>query len=276
MQINNQRVWLLNVIRGALIGSGFILPGISGGALSVVFGLYEPLIKFLAHPFKNFRQNFFFFLPVGIGGILGVFGLSFAVSYLLGNYETIVLWFFVGAILGTIPAMWQDSGKRGRSKLDIGLMIIAFICMTLFLKFGLSNVSQIDANLWSWVLAGILIGLGLVIPGLSPSNFLIYLGLYKGMSDGIKTGDVGVLLPLFIGVVLVISLLSKVMNWLFEIAYSKLFHIVFGIVMASTIMIVPTDYHGIGMMGIVAAVVLCILGTILGWKMSQLEQVVSK
>lgn len=276
MQINNQRVWLLNVIKGAMIGSGFILPGISGGALSVVFGLYGPLIKFLAHPFKHFRQNFFFFLPVGIGGILGIFGLSFGVSYLLGNYENIVLWFFIGAIVGTIPAMWHDSGKQGRSLTDMSLMIIAFMGMTLFLIFGLSSVNTIEANGWSWLLAGILIGLGLVIPGLSPSNFLIYLGLYKGMSDGIKTGNLTVLVPMIIGVVLVILMLSKVMNWLFEIAYSKLFHLVFGIVMASTIMIVPTNYDGIGMLGFSIAAVLCVLGILLGWWMSRLEQIVAK
>lgn len=274
MQINNQRMWLLNLIRGALIGSGFILPGISGGALAVVFGLYEPLINFLAHPFKRFRANFFFFLPVAIGGILGVFGLSFAVSYLLGTYEVIVLWFFIGAIVGTIPALWKSAAHRGRSKLDVGIMILAFVVMTMFLKFGTGTMTQLDSSLGAWLLAGALIGLGMVIPGLSPSNFLIYLGLYQGMSDGIKMVNFSVIIPMMLGVVLILVLLSKLMNYLFEIAYAKLFHAVFGVVLASTIMIIPTDYSQISLVGIMVAVILFAGGTMLGWWMSRLEQVV--
>ncbi len=53
--------WMLRFVKGMFIGSGFILPGVSGGALAAVFGMYERLISFLAHLTKNFKENVFVF-----------------------------------------------------------------------------------------------------------------------------------------------------------------------------------------------------------------------
>lgn len=264
--------WIFRFVKGMLIGSGFILPGISGGALAAVFGIYEPLIEFLAHPFKQFKQNFRYFLPVALGGAFGLFLLSFAVSFLLGEYQTIILWFFVGAIVGTMPSLWKQAGKEGRNKTDWIILIVTFVLGLAFLMYGSHLFSQsIPQNMWTWALAGGLIALGIIVPGLSPSNFLLYMGMYKAMSDGIKTMDFGVLIPMAIGAVLVLALLSKLFDHIFKVAYSKLFHFIIGIVIASTIMIIPLDYTGIGIMGIIMCVVLCIAGAALGYWMSRLE-----
>lgn len=59
--------WWLRFIKGIFIGSGFILPGVSGGALAAVFGIYERIILFLANLTKNFKDNVRFFFPVGLG-----------------------------------------------------------------------------------------------------------------------------------------------------------------------------------------------------------------
>ena len=69
--------WLLRFVKGIFIGSGFILPGVSGGALAAVFGVYERIISFLAHLTRDFKKNVRFFIPLGLGGIAGVFLFSF-------------------------------------------------------------------------------------------------------------------------------------------------------------------------------------------------------
>ena len=56
--------WMLRFVKGMFIGSGFILPGVSGGALAAVFGMYERLISFLAHLTKNFKENVLFFVEM--------------------------------------------------------------------------------------------------------------------------------------------------------------------------------------------------------------------
>lgn len=264
--------WLFRFIKGMFIGSGFILPGVSGGALAAVFGIYERIISFLAHITKNFKENVLYFIPVGLGGLTGVFLLSFAVSFLLGSYTTIILWFFVGCIIGTVPSLWKEAGKKGRKQSDLILMGVTFVLALVFLVLGEQKMGgAVDQNFFTWMLAGGLIGLGVIVPGLSPSNFLVYMGMYKAMSDGIKGMDFSVLAPLAIGGLVCVLGLSKVMDYIFSIAYSKLFHFILGVVFASTLMIVPLDYTGVSLLGFVMCGALCVLGILLGWWMARLE-----
>ena len=270
---NSNKDWFLRFIKGMFIGSGFILPGVSGGALAAIFGIYERIISFLAHITKNFKENVLYFLPVGLGGITGVFLLSFGVSFLLGEYETIILWFFVGCIVGTVPSLWKEAGKKGRSQGDKVIMAITFVLAFIFLVYGESLFNgQVVQNTWTWMIAGGLIGLGLIVPGLSPSNFLVYMGMYKAMSDGIKTLNFSVILPIAFGAIVVVLLLSKIMDYIFSIAYAKLFHFILGVVFASTIMIIPKDYTDFGLMQYGLCFVMLILGALLGSWMSKLEE----
>lgn len=264
--------WILRFIKGMFIGSGFILPGVSGGALAAVFGIYERLISFLAHLTRDFRKNVLFFIPVGIGGVTGVFLLSFAVSFFLGTYETYILWLFVGCIIGTVPALWSQAGKKGRKGRHIIILAITFVVSLVFLFYGEGLFSGgVPQNFATWMLAGGLIGLGIIVPGLSPSNFLVYMGMYKSMADGIKTLDFMVILPIGLGGIACVLLLSKLMDYIFTKAYSGLFHFILGIVFASTLMIVPRDFNYLSS-GTIICVIMCAAGAALGYWMSMLEK----
>lgn len=268
----NSKDWMLRFVKGMFIGSGFILPGVSGGALAAIFGIYERIISFLAHITKNFKENVLFFIPVGLGGVTGVFLLSFVVSFLLGTYETIILWFFVGCILGTVPALWKEAGKKGRSRRDLIILAVSFLAALAFLWKGSSLFSEVPQNIWTWTLAGFLIALGMIVPGLSPSNFLVYMGMYKAMSDGINHLDMSVILPIGVGGVVTVLTLSKLMDYIFSKAYAQLFHFIMGVVFASTVMIVPTNYGGFGIGGYFACLMMCLAGALLGAWMSRLEE----
>ena len=69
-KFNFSRLVLL-FFQGAIIGTGAILPGISGGVLCVAFGLYEPMVGLFAHPWQSLRRNYQLFLPLFLGGGLG-------------------------------------------------------------------------------------------------------------------------------------------------------------------------------------------------------------
>ena len=264
--------WILRFVKGILIGSGFILPGVSGGAMAAVFGVYERIISFLAHITHEFKKNVIFFIPLGLGGITGVFLFSFVVSFLLGTYESQILWLFIGCILGTVPALWKQAGEKGRQKKHIAILIAAFIIGLTFLLYGEQFFSgNVPQNFATWVLAGALIGLGVIVPGLSPSNFLIYMGMYKAMADGIKALDFMVIIPIAIGGVACVLLFSKLMDFVFKKAYAGLFHGILGIVFASTIMIVPRNFNYFSL-GTIVCLVLCAAGAALGFWMSSLEE----
>ncbi|WP_242961516.1 DUF368 domain-containing protein [Peptostreptococcus faecalis] len=264
--------WFLRFIKGIFIGSGFIVPGVSGGALAAVFGVYERIITFLANITKDFKKNVIYLIPLGLGGLVGVFLFSFVVSYFLGTYETQILWMFVGCIIGTVPALWQQAGKKGRKKKHIAISFLTF-SLTLLLMFFGSRMFQgnVPQNFGTWMIAGGLIGLGVILPGLSPSNFIVYMGMYKDMADGMKDIDFAIIIPIIVGGILTVLIFSKIVNYVFKIAYATFFHAILGTIFASTVMIVPTDFNYLST-GTFACIFTCMIGIVLGYWMCNLEK----
>lgn len=230
----------VNICKGAAIGVGAILPGISGGVLCVVFGIYKPMMSFLAHPFRTFRTYYLLFIPVFIGWALGFLGLARVVEVLFRVYETTAIWLFIGLISGTFPSLLRLAGERGRT---VGSWIACGVCFTLFLAWmfllRIMTTIAIEPSFFWWLVSGLLWGIGVIIPGLSASTFLIYLGLYQPLAAGIADLSLPVLIPFLFGNILVVLLFARLINWLFELAYSLVFHGLFGIVVASTLAIIP-------------------------------------
>lgn len=274
--------WISRIMKGMIIALGFILPGVSGGVLAAILGIYERLIGFLAAIHKDFKENLLYFIPVGIGGILGIALFSFPVEYLLAHFQVPVLWAFAGAIIGTIPSLVAEStSKSQRDAVDWAWLIGTFVLSGLLLYHLNDLVGTLPASFASFILAGALIALGILVPGLSPSNLLLILGIYAPMLNGFKSLDlVGTFLPIAIGGVLAMVLFSKAMNYALKVYHSRVYHFIIGIVLSSTLLILipqtgnkeAISYTGIGIGSWIAALVLFVLGIGLGLWMSKLEE----
>lgn len=272
MEHNKGIEWVIRMIKGVFVGTGFILPGVSGGALAAIFGLYERMITFMAHLTRNFKENVLFFLPVGIGMLLGIVLLSYPLGYFLEYHLAPTMWLFIGTILGTFPSLWKEAGKKGREIKHIAVLMAALTAGLAFLLFGSEMFQgQVPQNFGTWIIAGGIIALGMLIPGLSPSNFLLYMGMYGAMVEAFKRLDLTVLVPIAIGGIVCVLSLSKLVDILFNKAYAVLFHIILGVVIASTLMIIPTDYNYLGPGTLVCAAA-CAAGAALGYWMSGLEE----
>lgn len=266
MQLGNNIItsWLLRVLKGMIIGTGFILPGVSGGALAAVFGLYERLIRFIADIRKDFKENFLFFLPVGIGGLCGIFIFAVVLNFFFEVAEVQIVWFFVGCIVGTLPSLWGQAGRNGREKYHIAVLIICFAAALLFLRYVESAAGGgLPLNTYTWVLAGAIIAFGVVVPGLSSSTLLLFLQMYAPMTQGIAGFELSVIIPVGIGGTITVVAFSKVMTYIFDRAYGMLFHGIIGFVIASTVLIIPMSidlFSGVALVfGILLAVRLCSL-----------------
>ena len=237
--------WIIRLVKGMLVGIGAIVPGLSGGVLMVIFGIYEPLIKFLANLKHKFIQNILFFLPVGIGGAIGVVAFSAVIDYAFSHFAAQFIWLFIGFIAGTIPSLWKTAGKEGR-KTYHWIVLAIFAVGTFFFMRWMENIGNVTMtpSFLVWIMSGAIFSLGMIVPGMSPSNFLIYLGLYQPMANGIKSLDFGVIIPLMIGVVLCILVFSKLVAWLFKKAYPFMYHFILGIVVGSTAAIIPSGVSG--------------------------------
>ncbi|TGD23764.1 DUF368 domain-containing protein [Companilactobacillus suantsaicola] len=276
-----QENFLVRFIKGVIIALGFILPGVSGGVLAAIMGIYERMLSFMAHVRQNFKRDFLYFLPIGLGGIVGIGLLSKPLDFLLQHYQVIVLWGFAGTIIGTMPTLLREStSKSSRDKIDIAWFLGILIGGGLFLFFMSEIFGTIPANFLGFVIAGALIALGVLVPGLSPSNLLIILGLYSPMLKGFKSFDPMVFIPIAIGGIISMLVFSKAMEKLIQNHHSRVYHFILGIVLASTILIlVPNPYQndGISYAGvsgsiIILSIIFFILGCGLALWMSKLEE----
>lgn len=274
--------WISRLIKGVIIALGFILPGVSGGVLASILGLYERIISFLAHIRQDFVKNVLFFIPVGIGGILGIALFSAPLEYLLEHYQVPVLWAFSGSIMGTLPSLLTEAtAKSKRDTTDILTLVATFVVSGLLLFFLNDLVGEIPANFGTFILAGVLIALGVLVPGLSPSNLLLIMGLYTPMLTGFKNLDLlGVFLPIAIGGAVTMLSFSKAMDYALTKFHSRVYHFIIGLVLSSTLLIVipnprsaeSISYAGLSIGGIFTTLLLFGLGIALGLWMSKLEE----
>lgn len=247
----SENSWFIRLLKGALIGSAFVLPGISGGAVAVVLGLYERLIVFLADIRKDFLKNILFFLPVGIGGAGGLFIFAAALNYAFGFAQTQILWFFIGCICGTLPGLWKKAGEHGRQIWHLACIPIS-AALIAFVLTQAAGLAYLPLNIATWLLSGAVVAFGVMVPGLSTATLLIMLGLYQPMTSAVATMDFGVILPVAVGAVASLLAFSRVTAWLFQKAYTFVFHAILGFVGASTVLIIP-DYSYTSIGGLLAA-----------------------
>lgn len=280
---DNLQKWFIRFLKGVAVGIGAILPGLSGGVLAVIFNIYDPLLKFLGNIQKNFKENVLYFIPVGMGGVLGVVLFSLFVEQAFGKFAAQFTCLFIGFVAGTFPSLFKTAGKEGRNNSDWLTMVVSAMAIFGIMLLGSASLTAVQPSFLAWVFSGVLIGLGVIVPGMSPSNFLIYFGLYDKMAAGISSFNFGVIIPLAIGVVACVILFAKLANWLFSKYYSKMYHFILGMVVGSSLAIFPTTVFpsltqaglaesGLTLTtGILFSVGMFILGTLFSFWFSRIE-----
>ena len=263
--------WLRDLLCGVLIGAGAILPGGSGGGLAVVFDIYRPFMEVLTHPREAIPKYWRWFLPIGLGCAIGFLGFAKGIAAAIDVSSTVTTWLFIGLIVGTVPSLFREAGKEGRS---IGSWVSMAVCAgaIFFSLFYVGKVIcvTVEPNFWWYNFCGALWGMSLVIPGLTSSSVMMALGLYQPMLEGLARLDFLVLSACLPGMVLTILLLARLVSWFFRKHYSIAFHGIFGIVLASTLVIIPTSY--VGAWEIVLSAVCCIGGFLLAYFMARLDR----
>ena len=262
----------IQVVQGALIGLGAVLPGISGGVLCVVFGIYKTIMEFLADPFRNFKTHVPKLIPIGIGGCIGFLGVANLLSILLDKYPGPSVCLFVGLITGMLPSLFREAGKEGRSK---GSFVSMFIAMAVVfaLLIGLQVLSvQIAPNVGWYLFCGFCLALSVIAPGMSFSTLLMPLGLYEPFVSGIGHLNMSVCIPGGIGALATVILFSKAVNALFDNYYSLAFHAIIGIVIAATVMIIPVDSFLVSISSCVVNVICVAVGIVAALALDNFNQ----
>lgn len=232
---------ILRIVQGIIIGAGAILPGVSGGVLAVIFGIYRPAMELLTHPKRALARYWRMLLAVAVGWAIGFLGGGSVILALFHQSETVATCLFIGLSRGSY----------------VSLLVSFTLLFALLLVAQLGSFAEMPANFWGFLFCGVLWGLSFIIPGMTSSSILMAVGLLTPLIDGIAQLDLAVLVPWALGMIGVMALFARIVSRLFDTHYSIAYHAVIGIVLASTIAIIPTSFASVteAVWGLVCAVI---------------------
>lgn len=253
---------ILRLLQGMLIGVGAVLPGISGGVLCVVFGIYKPVMELLGSPFKRFKTHVPKLLPVIVGGAIGFLGVAKILAFFLEKYPEPSVCLFIGLITGMLPSLFREAGEQGRPKGCWIALVVAFaIILALLISLNLFSVT-ITPNFGWYIFCGFCLALSVIAPGMSFSTLLMPLGLYTPFVDGLGNLEMGIIVPAGIGAVVTVICLARAVDALFDHYYPYAFHAIIGIVIAATIIIIPVDSFTVSVGSAVTNIICIVVGIV--------------
>lgn len=233
---------VVDFFKGIVIGMGAVAPGVSGGTLAVILGIYEKITKAIANLFHDFWKKVKEFFPLALGGAVGVLGFSNIINYLFNNHELEVKYLFIGLMIGTFPSLKRQADRKGfKFWYLIPFMLTLAAAVILSPQMGniAGDIAVTEAHFPLLVLCGVIIGFGTIVPGISASFILMYLGTYGILMEGIARLKPDVLFPAGIGFVISVLAFAKLINMLFNKVYGFTYYAIFGLTTGSVLAIFP-------------------------------------
>ena len=229
----------LSFVIGIVLGIGAILPGVSGGVLAVALGYYEKMLTAVATFFRAPRKNFLFLLPIGLGAALGIYGVAVLLNKLLVQYESEVYFLFIGLVIGSLPAVFRQSGITENFKKRYIFVFLASALVVVALLFFIppaETAAEGFGGVFAQFMAGVIVALGLVFPGISASVVMMLLGVYNELMAAVSGMRVLELIPaglgLCVGVIAFIKFVSMLMRRFRAYSYSAVIGFMTGTIVA--------------------------------------------
>ncbi len=265
---------IVKMIQGALIGAGGVLPGVSGGVLAVLFGLYKPLMKLLAHPIKELKNSIISLWPILLGFVIGYIGIAKVLASVLENYQSQSLAVFVGMAIGIMPSLFREAGEKGRNQKSwISLAAVFVAAFAILFICRRANVLIAPNFLWN-MFGGACLALSIIAPGMSASVLMLPLWMpgaaegaanvnfYEHITGAIGDLNVSVLIPIAVGAVLTFVLLTRAVDWMMNNHYSVMFHGIIGLVIAASIFTIPFEAFTVSVGSCLIHLVFVVLGCV--------------
>ena len=238
------------LIKGMLMGIADLIPGVSGGTIALITGIYKDLITSLnninfknisKNLFTNFKSHKFDFLSVLVIGIgLSIILFSNIILFLLENYYNEISSFFFGLIICSIYVLL----KKIKSFKIYDIFILIFSIFLIFQLLKLNSLEQ-EINLTYVFICGFLCSCAMILPGISGSYILLILGAYqfilKKLNDVFTEGSDSYLyvVTFILGAILGVITFSRIIKWLFKNFENRTLIVLIGFILGSVLNIVP-------------------------------------
>ncbi len=262
------------ILKGFVIGSSMSVPGVSGGTMAILLGIYDKLIGAISNFLKDIKGNILFLMKFCIGAAVGIGSLAFVIEWLLELFPLPVSFFFLGAVIGGIPALYK---KTRESKFKISSALYFLFGLVVVIAIGFLPVGNFDISSgtgfthYLLVLGtGIIIALALVLPGISTSHMLLVLGMYDTMLTAITDFNVVYIGIIGLSTLVGIFLITKPIEWTMNKFPHQTYCMIIGFVLGSTSeifrdKIIPVIPDSAGLSWWVPSVLISIVTFVLGY-----------
>ena len=275
------KAWLSHLVvalKGMWIGGTMTVPGVSGGSMAILLGIYDRLIFSISKFTKDIKNNIIFLVEFVLGAGVGLVLFSQFILMLLQKYTMPTSYFFLGAVAGGIPLIIKEAnikksdlinnktGKYDHYTVGKVLLYILYAGIGIGLVYLISLIPEgvfaaNDSGVQNFLIkiaGGFIVAIALVLPGISVSQMLLMLGLYEEVFGSIKNLDILPLIPLAIGLVAGIILTTLAIGKAIEKHPQATYIIVFGFVLGSLPELFPGMPNG-------SEIFICLLTAILGF-----------
>ena len=242
-----------NILKGFGMGTSDLIPGVSGGTIALLLGIYDDFISSVSGLFsKRFWPSFKFLLPILLGMGLAIALLSNLFNYLLSYHEIPTMFFFTGLIIGIIPYLLKTSNFKQMFKTKhylmilIGIIILVIITLlnngdkhsgeTLTLSFGL---------IIKYFIAGMFASSAMLLPGISGSFMLLVFGAYGtvmfSISELVKLNFTAlpILIIVGLGILTGFMLSSRMIQYFLHHHTTMTFALIIGFIIGSIYAVFP-------------------------------------
>jgi putative membrane protein len=247
--VKKLKKYIVLALKGAGMGAANVIPGVSGGTVALITGIFEELINSIKSfdlealkllftgKFKQFAEyvNLKFLLSIFLGVFISIVSLAKLLEFLFANYPIYIWAYFFGLILASIYFVGRTVHKWS------AMVIITFIIGALFaLYISFMSPANENDNFLYLMLCGVVAICSMILPGLSGSFVLILMGNYKLIViDAITNMRFEILLPVLIGAGVGLVAFSHLLAWIYKRFRDETISTLTGFILGSLIILWP-------------------------------------
>lgn len=279
---------ILDVLKGAAVGLGNVVAGLSGGTVAVLLNIYERLIGDISNIFKDFKKSVKSLLPIVVGMLIGIVLGIVVIKRVYETFPIVTSLFFCGLVISSVPFLYKKISKVKFNVWHI-IIFVLFFALIIYLPFLTSGSEHtLDTSFVGLITAfllGFIAAVAMIIPGVSGSMITLALGYYDNiltLGDNVLHGqnlqtNLVIVLAFGVGAIVALICAAKLIKYLLSHFFSYSYAGIIALVAASSVAIIiscvkseyfVTSNHPLNW---VIGVVFFIIGIVLGYAMTKLE-----
>ncbi|WP_281976195.1 DUF368 domain-containing protein [Halobacillus litoralis] len=264
-----------NIYRGILMGASDVVPGVSGGTIAVVLGIYDRLIEAINGLFsKEWKKHLKFLVPLGIGVVTSIALLAKLIEWLFEHYPGPTQFFFLGLIIGVLPYLVHKADMKHQFKGKHYMLVLIGAVIVASMVFFQTSESEPMQNITfsTYILlffSGWIASSAMILPGISGSFILLIIGVYSTVVSGISDFQLDIIAVVGLGIVCGIVVMSKIVKFFLENYTSGTFAIIIGLVIGSVFVIFPGVPENLTMW--IVSIITFVGGLLAAWLLGRVE-----